>query len=60
MSPQDKRAIVDKIFGFHILNQMRDVLKGEFKKIKESTREEIESFAGEKIANKLIDYFNTF
>lgn len=36
MSPQDKRAIVDKIFGFHILNQMRDVLKGEFKKIKES------------------------
>jgi len=36
MSPQDKRSIVDKIFGFHILNQMRDVLKGEFKKIKES------------------------
>jgi DNA repair exonuclease SbcCD ATPase subunit len=35
MSPQDKRAIVDKIFGFHILNQMREVLKGENKKIKE-------------------------
>ncbi len=35
MSPQDKRAIVDKIFGFHILNQMREVLKGESKKIKD-------------------------
>jgi len=34
MSPQDKRAIVDKIFGFHILNQMRDALKNEIKKIK--------------------------
>jgi DNA repair exonuclease SbcCD ATPase subunit len=37
MSPQDKRAIVDKIFGFHILNQMREVIKGESKKIKEKT-----------------------
>lgn len=36
MSPQDKRAIVDKIFGFHILNQMREALKNEFKKIKDS------------------------
>lgn len=36
MSVQDKRAIVDKIFGFHILNQMRDVLKEESKKIKET------------------------
>jgi DNA repair exonuclease SbcCD ATPase subunit len=35
MSPQDKRAIVDKIFGFHILNQMREVIKNESKKIKE-------------------------
>ena len=35
MSTQDKRAIVDKIFGFHILNQMRDLLKEESKKIKE-------------------------
>jgi DNA repair exonuclease SbcCD ATPase subunit len=33
MSPQDKRAIVDKIFGFHILNQMRETLKKEFKRI---------------------------
>lgn len=36
MSPQDKRAIVDKIFGFHILNQMREALKGEVRRIKES------------------------
>lgn len=35
MSPQDKRAIVDKIFGFHILNQMREVVKSESKKIKD-------------------------
>jgi len=36
MSPQDKRVIVDKIFGFHILNQMREALKTETRKIKES------------------------
>jgi DNA repair exonuclease SbcCD ATPase subunit len=36
MSPQDKRAIVDKIFGFHILNQMREALKSEAKRIKDS------------------------
>lgn len=36
MSPQDKRAIVDKIFGFHILNQMREALKAESKKIKDA------------------------
>jgi DNA repair exonuclease SbcCD ATPase subunit len=36
MSPSDKRSIVDKIFGFHILNQMRDLLKDESKKIKQS------------------------
>lgn len=36
MSPQDKRAIVDKIFGFHILNQMREALKVESKKIKDA------------------------
>ena len=35
MNAQDKRAIVDKIFGFHILNQMREALKGESRKIKE-------------------------
>jgi len=35
MSPSDKRAIVDKIFGFHILNQMRDVIKTESRKIRQ-------------------------
>lgn len=35
MSPSDKRAIVDKIFGFHILNQMRDILKTESRKIRQ-------------------------
>jgi DNA repair exonuclease SbcCD ATPase subunit len=35
MGVQDKRAIIDKIFGFQILNQMREVLKDENKKIKE-------------------------
>ncbi len=35
MNPSDKRSIVDKIFGFHILNQMRDILKNESKKIKQ-------------------------
>ena len=35
MSPQDKRAIVDKIFGFQILNRMRDTLKEESKKIRD-------------------------
>jgi DNA repair exonuclease SbcCD ATPase subunit len=34
MSPQDKRAIIDKIFGFNILNQMREILKDEIKNIK--------------------------
>lgn len=36
MTPSDKRSIVDKIFGFHILNQMRDILKTEGKNLKES------------------------
>jgi exonuclease SbcC len=36
MTPQDKRGIIDKIFGFHILNQMREILKGETKKLKDS------------------------
>lgn len=35
MSPSDKRSIVDKIFGFHILNQMRDVLKTESRKLRQ-------------------------
>jgi len=43
MSVQDKRAIVDKIFGFHILNMMRDALKDENKRIKE----EMENLSGQ-------------
>jgi DNA repair exonuclease SbcCD ATPase subunit len=37
MSPQDKRAIIDKIFGFNILNQMREILKDEIKNLKSKT-----------------------
>lgn len=36
MTPQDKRSIVDKIFGFDIINQMREILKSEIRKIKEN------------------------
>lgn len=36
MSSQDKRSIIDKIFGFHVLNQMRDLLKEENRKIKDA------------------------
>lgn len=36
MSSQDKRSIIDKIFGFHVLNQMRDLLKEENRKIREN------------------------
>jgi DNA repair exonuclease SbcCD ATPase subunit len=36
MSSQDKRSIIDKIFGFHVLNQMRDLLKEENRKIRDA------------------------
>ena len=36
MSSQDKRSIIDKIFGFHVLNQMRDLLKEENRKIRDT------------------------
>lgn len=36
MSPADKKLIIDKIFGFYILNEMRDILKEESKAIKSS------------------------
>jgi len=36
MSNDDKRKIVDKIFGFHIINQMRELLKGQTKLIKDN------------------------
>lgn len=42
MSSQDKRSIIDKIFGFHVLNQMRDLLREENRKI----REEMENLSG--------------
>ena len=34
MGVADKRAIIDRIFGFQILNQMRDILKDEMRKVK--------------------------
>jgi len=49
MSVSDKRAIIDKIFGFHILNQMREILKSELKKLKES----IDTLIGKKISLEL-------
>jgi DNA repair exonuclease SbcCD ATPase subunit len=36
MSSADKKLIIDKIFGFYILNEMRDILKEETKNIKSS------------------------
>jgi DNA repair exonuclease SbcCD ATPase subunit len=36
MSTSDKKLIIDKIFGFYILNEMRDILKEESKSIKSS------------------------
>lgn len=35
MSNFDKRAIIDKIFGLQILNQMREAIKSQSKKLKE-------------------------
>jgi len=36
MTPVDKKKIIDKIFGFYILNEMREILKEESKNIKSS------------------------
>ena len=49
MSVSDKRAIIDKIFGFHILNQMREILKSELKKLKEA----IDTLVGKKSSLEL-------
>lgn len=49
MSVSDKRAIIDKIFGFHILNQMREILKSELKKLKEG----IDTLVGKKSSLEL-------
>lgn len=43
MSPADKKKIIDKIFGFYILNEMREILKEESKNIKSS----IDTISGE-------------
>jgi DNA repair exonuclease SbcCD ATPase subunit len=43
MSTADKKLIIDKIFGFYILNEMRDILKEETKNIKSS----IDKLSGE-------------
>lgn len=36
MSPSDKKSIIDKIFGFYVINEMRDLLKEETKSIREN------------------------
>jgi len=35
MGVADKRAIIDKIFGFYILNQMREILRSDLRKVKD-------------------------
>jgi DNA repair exonuclease SbcCD ATPase subunit len=39
MSSFDKKAIIDKIFGLQVLNQMREILKYQTKKLKESVED---------------------
>lgn len=36
MSPSDKKSIIDKIFGFYVINEMKDLLKEESKSIREN------------------------
>ena len=36
MSSADKKSIIDKIFGFYVINEMRDLLKEESKGIREN------------------------
>lgn len=38
MSPTDKKMIVDKIFGFSVINQMLDIVKKDRKEIKSSIK----------------------
>jgi DNA repair exonuclease SbcCD ATPase subunit len=38
MSPGDKRKIIDRLFGFTIINQMTDIIKSERKLIKEEIK----------------------
>jgi DNA repair exonuclease SbcCD ATPase subunit len=46
MSSSDKKQIIDKIFGFYILNEMRDILKEESKAVKSH----VERLTGEILA----------
>ena len=39
MSSFDKKAIIDKIFGLQIINQMREILKYQTKKLKENVED---------------------
>jgi DNA repair exonuclease SbcCD ATPase subunit len=39
MSSFDKKAIIDKIFGLQVINQMREILKYQTKKLKENVDE---------------------
>lgn len=38
MSPGDKRNIIDRLFGFTIINQMKDVIRNERKEIKDQIK----------------------
>lgn len=38
MSPGDKRNIIDRLFGFTVINQMKDSIKSERKEIKEAIK----------------------
>lgn len=38
MSPGDKRNIIDRLFGFTVINQMRDTIRSERKEIKDSIK----------------------
>jgi DNA repair exonuclease SbcCD ATPase subunit len=46
MSSMDKKKIIDKIFGFYVLNEMRELLKEESKNVKS----QIEKLSGEILA----------
>lgn len=47
MSNEDKRKIVDKIFGFHIINQMRELLKGQTKMLKDNLETIVRSMSSQ-------------
>lgn len=35
MTPSDKRMIIDKIFGFEVINKMKEIVKNEIKNVKD-------------------------